>query len=174
MAFPYPKELVRGNPKRPLVLIAGGIGLTPLLSIVSYLHHRKKAGLQISGDPDPSHVWFIHQAVDLTGLVFKDKLKAMRNDMPELITCYWTVTGHHSRPDSNAEIKPVSAAKDHPVDTEVNTGPITKATINTLGIPIHESVYYICGPLGMIQSLQNMLTKELAVDPDYIITEKWV
>jgi len=159
MRYPIDPSSIRKN----IVLIAGGIGMTPLFSIFSWVHDL--LGDSQLAQQAPPCVWFLHQAVDQEGFIYQKELYNMQAEYPDRLKCYWTITGK----DFTKESVPKAT---NTLDT-THTGAISKTTLTKLDIPLQDSLVYICGPLGMIQSLTDMLTSQLNVKPSQIITEKW-
>jgi NAD(P)H-flavin reductase len=52
-------------------------------------------------------------------------------------------------------------------------GAVDMAAIQKLGVDVKNSVYYVCGPLGMIQDLTAKL-EAAGVPKECIITERWL
>ena len=110
-----------------LVLIAGGIGVTPLMSILRYID---------AAEPDVSAT-LLHSAKRPSELIFHDDLEEMatRN---EKIRCILTVTG----------------SGDEPWDGRF--GRIDSTLINELGLD-PDALFYICGPPPMGSDMSGLL-----------------
>ena len=107
----------------PLALIAGGIGITPIASIIRYID---KTSLQIP-------TTLIYSASTPSELLYKEELQALAARNPQLRT-HLTVTRPHSEPWNGS------------------TGRITATALrNAAIIPNH--LCYICGPPEMIQAM---------------------
>ena len=112
-----------GNDSQPLALIAGGIGITPIASIIRYIDQAK---LQVP-------TTLVYSASTPSELLFRNEFEAIYTRNPNLRT-HFTVTRPHSAPWNG------------------NTGRITTTTLRTAGItPKH--LCYICGPPQMIQAM---------------------
>lgn len=111
----------------PLLLIAGGIGITPLMSILRFVHEA-----QLDVD-----VTLMYSAKTPSELVFFDELKRIAGQNPR-ITCRFTVTqpggepweGHVGRIDA-------SMVREHPLGKD--------------------TLVYVCGPHEMLEDAQRML-----------------
>ena len=102
-----------------LVLIAGGIGITPLMSILRYVD---------TAEPDVSAT-LLHSAKSPSELIFRDELEEM-STRNEKIRYILTVTG----------------SSDEPWDGRF--GRIDSTLINESGLD-PDALYYICGPPPM-------------------------
>lgn len=110
-----------------LVLIAGGIGVTPMMSILRYVD---------AAEPDVSATLF-YSAKSPSELIFRDDLEEMatRN---EQIRCILTVTG----------------SGDEPWDGRF--GRIDSTLINESGLN-PDALFYICGPPPMGPDMARLL-----------------
>ncbi len=115
----------------PVVLISGGVGITPMLSMVNAL---VAAG-------DRREVWFIHGARNDTDHIQKEHLARLTREHPNirLHVCY-------SRPT--------------PEDCEghdfQHRGHVTTELLKTL-LPSNNYLFFICGPPTMMQDIQSGL-----------------
>ena len=119
----------RGDMGGPLVLIAGGIGITPLMSMIRY---ADEANLNVG-------VTLIYSAMTSSELAFYDELKALsaRNQQ---IKCVFTVT----RPPEG--------------HWDARVGRIDQALLEE-HIPAKDALFYICGPTPMIDDITDLLTR---------------
>ena len=116
-----------GNDPHPLALIAGGIGITPIASIVRYI---AQSDVQVP-------TTLIYSAATPFELLFRQEFETMASRVPNFRT-HFTVTQPHSE------------------QWNGNTGRITATTLRTAGItPNH--LCYICGPPEMIQAMLTAL-----------------
>ncbi|MGH2543095.1 MAG: ferredoxin--NADP reductase [Ardenticatenaceae bacterium] len=112
-----------------LVLIGGGIGITPLMSIVRYVDDVC---------PD-ARLTLFYSAPAPSALIFRDRLSeiAARNSN---IRCIFTVTGNFSEP------------------WEGHTGRIDADLLQQEDIDLG-ALFYVCGPPQMIQDVVATLTR---------------
>jgi ferredoxin-NADP reductase len=83
---PSVKFIFTGDHASGVVWIAGGVGITPLMSILRYLTDRARTG----------NIHFLIIAKTEQGLIFRDELRWLQSRYPDLHVC---VT--FTRPDSN-------------------------------------------------------------------------
>lgn len=128
-----------------LVLIAGGIGLTPLMSIMRYLDEP----------PSAAKALLVYSAGLPSELLFKDQLDEMVTRNPR-ISCVYTVT----RPGTSA-----AGGWDGStgrIDGEL----LRRARVDTAAL------FYVCGPPPMIQSMLSLL-QSINVPSSRILYEQW-
>lgn len=127
--------------KSPIVLVGGGIGITPMLSILE---------TSLSRTPE-REVWLYYGVRNGTEHIMKSRLRdlAQRHPNFHLHVCY-------SRPEADDV-----AGVDYQHASHVNIG-LLRQTLNLL--PYH---FYICGPRQMMESLVPALA-DWGVNPDRI------
>lgn len=127
-----------------IVLIAGGVGITPLMSILRHLTDRNWRG----------EIYFIYSAKSPHDIIFRRELEDLQRRFPNLhlhITLTraegndWT--GHKGRITAELLKKTVPYLTSHPV--------------------------YVCGPASMMEPTIQLL-RELGVPPDQIKSEAFV
>ena len=134
-----------GMSKR-LVLIAGGIGITPLISMIRFVDEA-----QLDVD-----LTLVYSAKRPSELVFFEELQATAARNPHL-RCYFTVTA--------PELEP----------WESDTGRIDRdrlASLLDMGNPTADTLYFVCGPRGFAEDMEMMLG-ELGIDQSCIRYEGW-
>ncbi|XP_012877558.1 PREDICTED: oxidoreductase NAD-binding domain-containing protein 1 [Dipodomys ordii] len=142
---------------RNLVLIAGGVGINPLLSILRHaadLHREwanKGCGYEIGT------VKLFYSAKNTSELLFKKNILDLVNEFPEKIACSLHVTKQTTQ--ISADLKPY----------------ITEGRITEKEIRDHiseETLFYICGPPPMTDFFSKQLENN-HVPKEHICFEKW-
>ncbi|XP_075404008.1 oxidoreductase NAD-binding domain-containing protein 1 [Tenrec ecaudatus] len=143
---------------RNLVLIAGGVGINPLLSILRHaadLHHKERT------DKGSSYatgtIKLFYSARNTSELLFKKNILDLVNEFPEKIACSLHVT-KQTTPIS-AELKPY-----------ITEGRITKKEIRDH--ISEETLFYICGPPPMTDFFSKQL-EDSHVPKEHVCFEKW-
>lgn len=131
--------------KTPIVLIGGGIGLTPALSKIDTLYQRKT-------QRDTWLLYGVKTKEDLIMTEHLDKIEASADNF------------HVHRFFSDQIDQSTSTGNSH-------HGRVTVAAMNTLGVPM-DADFYICGPSGMIDSIVHDL-KEQGVSEERIHFESF-
>jgi ferredoxin-NADP reductase len=127
-----------------IVLLGGGIGLTPLMSIVRY----------VDEDAPNTKLDLVYSVRNPDELLFREELEAMAERIPR-IRNFFSVT----RP------RPVGES------WEGRTGRIHGGLLLDEGIDL-DAIFYLCGPPEMIQSMLSMLGV-LGVAESRIRYEQW-
>ncbi|MBK1720005.1 2Fe-2S iron-sulfur cluster-binding protein [Thiocystis violacea] len=132
--------------KLPIVLIAGGIGITPLLSILNTLAHRG----------DPREVWLFHGVRNRGEQIMKEHLASLRDTHPgfQLHVCY----GEPSEEDVQG------------VDYQHRGWLDIRLLQKTLRFGRYE--FYVCGPPMMMEALVPALEAS-GVTPENIHYESF-
>ena len=116
---------------RPVVLLSGGVGLTPTVSM-----------LDVLGRESDRPVWFIH-ACD------SEAVHALRDEVEQLAALRRGIVVHFCY--RFAEADDLAAARCH------SAGFLTRATLQGL-LPLDDYDIYMCGPPPFMQALYGILT----------------
>jgi nitric oxide dioxygenase len=116
---------------RPIVLLSGGVGLTPMISMIN----------MIARDYPAQEAWFIHGALNGRTHAMRDHIRNLAASHPNIhvYTCY-------SEPDAE-DIRKRSCDK---------TGFITADWLNNI-LPQKNCDYYFCGPTIFMQAMNQIL-----------------
>jgi ferredoxin-NADP reductase len=140
-AGPVGRFTFTGTEADSIVLIAAGVGITPMLSITRYLTERSWAG----------DIFFIFTCRAPTDFIFANEVAALQRVNPKL---HVAVT--MSRPEGT--------------DWQGPRGRITKELLTQTVPDLASRRIHICGPPSMMDSTKAILT-ELGVPPDQVKTE---
>lgn len=145
MDAPYGSFTLHNNVAIPAVFLTGGIGVTPVRSIVMQALHDKPSReiFVFSSNKTPQHA------------AFTDDLSRSQPLGPKY-TYVSTMTG--------------LAAASQPAMGE--TGFINQAMLSKYLPDLTQPIYYLCGPLGMVTALRAVLNSA-GVDDDNIRTEEF-
>lgn len=136
--FVYPAD-----DDRPLVLLAGGVGVTPLVSMVRHA---------VAADPQRP-VTLFQSARRLAGLAFADELRVLARRHPRF---RWV-------PAVSGEAAGLP---------DVYPGRIDRALLSTAAPDLPHSLVYLCGPEAMIATLRDVLAS-LRVPADQVRFERF-
>ncbi|WP_343714690.1 pyridoxamine 5'-phosphate oxidase family protein [Inquilinus sp.] len=136
--------------RRPVLLLSGGVGVTPMIAMLNDLVGRNPDRLRHPG----RGIWFVHAARDGAEHAFADHLRALAARAPIL-----TVHVRYSRPRS----------QDVPGRDYDDAGHIDAALLRRL-LPLDDYDVYLCGPAGFMQAMRAALDS-LGVRPERIRSE---
>ncbi|XP_008057096.1 oxidoreductase NAD-binding domain-containing protein 1 isoform X2 [Carlito syrichta] len=140
---------------RNLVLIAGGVGINPLLSILRHTADLHRAGEGCGYEMGT--VKLFYSAKTTSELLFKKNILDLVNEFPGKIACRLHVTKQTTQ--VSAELQPY-----------VTEGRITEEEIRAHSS--HETLFYICGPPPMTEFFSKQLESS-HVPREHICFEKW-
>jgi hypothetical protein len=132
---PRGKFVVDATVDRPVVLISGGVGITPMIAMTNHL---------ISEERRTRHVrptFFIHGTTNGRTLAFDRHLRSLARVHDSL-----KVHIRFSRPD----------AVDRLGDRHDSVGRVDMALLKAV-LPFDDHDFYLCGPVGFMQSLHDGL-----------------
>jgi ferredoxin-NADP reductase len=140
-AGPVGKFTFTGTEADSIVLIAAGVGITPMVSIIRYLTERSWAG----------DIFFIYTCRTPADFIFANELAALQRVNPKLHVAL-TIT----RPEGT--------------DWKGPRGRITKELLTQTVPDLASRRIHVCGPPSMMDATKAILT-ELGVAPDQLKTE---
>lgn len=141
LSAPFGSFIFTGRECRCILLIGGGVGITPLMSVLRYLTDRSW----------PGDIYLLHSIAKLDEFIFREELEYLARRHPNV---RMVVTVSH--PEGS--------------DWKGPTGRITKELI-AQSVPDLASRYvHLCGPVPMMEATKKMLA-ELGVTPERIKTE---
>uniref|UniRef100_A0A7M4DYE8 Oxidoreductase NAD-binding domain-containing protein 1 n=2 Tax=Crocodylus porosus TaxID=8502 RepID=A0A7M4DYE8_CROPO len=140
-----------------LVLIAGGVGINPLFSILLHV-----ADLYINQETKGSGykmgtVKLLYSAKNTNELLFKENILRLMNAFPGKIACNFHVT--------QQSLQVCEELQPYIIEGRISAKDLEKHASK-------DTLWYICGPPPMIESISKLL-KNLGVPTDCILFEKW-
>jgi ferredoxin-NADP reductase len=138
---PVGKFTFSGTEADSIVLISGGVGITPMMSISRYLTERAWAG----------DIFFIYACRTPADFIFADEIAALQRRNPKL-----HVVVAMSRPEGT--------------DWKGPRGHLTRELLTQTVPNLTSRRIHLCGPPSMMDSTKALLT-ELGVSPDQVKTE---
>jgi len=134
-----------GPGRSPIVLLSGGIGVTPLLAMLY---------AAVSDDDASREVWWFHAARDKAHHAFAGQVRMLMTALKR-----GRLYNIYSRPGGD----------DAPWDDDIIHGHLTVALLQKMGVP-SSADFYLCGPSSFLADLVEGL-KAWPVDPSRIHTE---
>lgn len=141
---PYGDFTLQKNESKPAVFIMGGIGVTPVRSIIAQATHDK-TGHKIT---------LLHSNKTPADAPFQDDFQALAEENP------------------NFKFVPV-ASDDAPADFDGERGLINADLIKKYVADFDNTIFYLAGPPGMVKAMRHILVDELKADEDNIKTEEF-
>ena len=140
-AGPVGKFTFTGTEADSIVLIAAGVGITPMVSITRYLTERSWAG----------DIFFIYTCRTPADFIFANEVAALQRANPKLHVA-------------------VTMSKPEGTDWKGPRGRITKELLTQTVPDLASRRIHLCGPPSMMDATKAILT-ELGVAPDQLKTE---
>ncbi len=134
---------LHNNPARPAVFLAGGIGVTPFLSIVRDAYHRRL----------PHTLFLFYSNRRPEDAPFLEELQELQQQHPP-----FRLVATITKPESST------------VSWQGETGYLTAELLRKYLPSLEGPVYYIAGPPAMVGAMRQML-QQAGVDPDDIRSE---
>lgn len=129
--------------KRPLVFLAGGIGITPLFSMIKQATHEKSA----------QKIMLFYANRTIAQTAFFQQLEQYAKDNP------------------NFTFIPIMT-QENPQVWAGETGHISADTLKKHLPTLDDTLFYTSGPTGMVSAMIQMLT-EMSIDPIFIKSEDY-
>ena len=141
---PFGKFYFNDEIKNNVVLIGGGLGVTPLMSLIRYCNDKKL----------PNKVSLIYSVKTPQDIVYNDELKQIKEQNPNF---NYNVTITRPQPEQNWN------GRTGRIDSDLLKENIDNA---------ENSLYYLCGPLEFVKSNITML-ENLGAKKEQIKTDIW-
>jgi len=153
--FFYDPPLTEKMPN--LTLIAGGVGINPLLSILLHLSTKLAAGSNVENFPE--HMTLLYSAKSKEEILFQDIISDLKTKLRSF-TAHYFVTGK-------------GIESNDTTGEEFQRNRISDADLlQVVRKNGSDSLYFMCGPPPMIDHCQSRLVS-MGVAPDRILFEKW-
>ena len=130
-----------GTEADSIVLISGGVGITPMMSITRYLTERSW----------PGDIFFVYACRGPTDFIFADDIATLERDNPKLHVV-------------------VTMSRAEGTDWQGPRGRLTKELLTQTVPDLAARRVHLCGPPSMMDSTKAILT-ELGVAPERVKTE---
>ncbi|XP_028285037.1 oxidoreductase NAD-binding domain-containing protein 1 isoform X2 [Parambassis ranga] len=147
------------DPAMDLLLVAGGVGINPLYSILLHtadLLHLNQALGDRGYNIGSAHLCY--SAKNTQELLFKNSITEVCQEFPDTFSCDFHVTQQST--DVDPQLQPF-----------VNRGRITEEVLQAHVDP-QRTLCYLCGPPPMIETISKTLM-QLGLSKDRILFEKW-
>ncbi len=142
---PYGSFTLHGDADIPAVFLSGGIGVTPIRSIV----------LQATRDKLPHHITLFYSNRTPESTAYLDDLSQAQQDNPN-----FTLVATMTDMDKSA------------ADWKGETGVIDAGMIRKSVVDLGRPIFYLCGPRAMVAAMRKILD-EAGVKDDRIRTEEF-
>lgn len=145
---------------RDLLLVAGGVGINPLVSIMRHVADLKAA----KGQGLPGRLILAYSARSAEELVFKNEIGEIVANSDAMKAKFF-ITHHDGQ--SLDDVKGVDVFTNRRIDRET-----LALILSTDFVDVKNVDCYVCGPSSMIDDVDRILL-DLRVSPDQIKYEKW-
>ncbi|XP_026156415.1 oxidoreductase NAD-binding domain-containing protein 1 [Mastacembelus armatus] len=147
------------DPSVDLLLVAGGVGINPLYSILLHTTDLLHVSGASSGrDFSIGSAHLCYSAKNTQELLFKNSIIEVCQEFPDKFSCDFHVTQQNT--DVDPHLEPF-----------VNRGRITEEELQAHVNP-QRTLCYLCGPPPMIEAVSKTLW-DLGLPKDRILFEKW-
>ena len=154
---PLGKFVLHEDYSKPAVLLSGGIGVTPFRSMIKYATDKQL----------PIRVVMFDSNRNIPNILYKEEFDKCLNKNTNLKIVY-TIT---EKEDDNQPSSATGVNK----EWKGERGRIDKAMLerHLNDNEIKNSIYYICGPAGMLNAIKELLQNSLQIPKDQIRTEEF-
>jgi ferredoxin-NADP reductase len=154
---PLGKFVLHEDYSKPAVLLSGGIGVTPFRSMIKYATDKQL----------PIRIVMFDSNRNIPNILYKEEFDKCLNKNTNLKIVY-TIT---EKEDDNQPSSATGVNK----EWKGERGRIDKAMLerHLNDNEIKNSIYYICGPPGMLNAIKELLQNSLQIPKDQIRTEEF-
>lgn len=133
VAPPAGEFVLPGAVERPVVLLSGGVGLTPMVSMLE----------AIAAAAPAAPVQFVHAALDGSTHAMASHVRSLTDGYTRKATVFYEVPREQDAP-----------GRDFDAEGRITMGWLKQNT------PISEADYFVCGPIGFLRSFVQGLAEE--------------
>jgi ferredoxin-NADP reductase len=141
--YPFGKFTLEDNPALKIAFLSGGIGITPIRSIAKYAAD-KDTGIDMV---------LVYSNRSINDIVFKDDFDAMQKVYPKLRVAHVL-----------CETEP---------GFKCTVGRINASVIKNEVSDYRERKFFLCGPPAMVEAMRVILSDELLLPKEQIVTENF-
>ncbi|HZA64176.1 MAG TPA: FAD-dependent oxidoreductase, partial [Nitrososphaeraceae archaeon] len=154
---PLGKFVLHEDYSKPAVLLSGGIGVTPFRSMIKYATDKQL----------PIRIVMFDSNRNIPNILYKEEFDKCLNKNTNLKIVY-TIT---EKEDDNQPSSATGVNK----EWKGERGRIDKAMLerHLNDNEFKNSIYYICGPPGMLNAIKELLQNSLQIPKDQIRTEEF-
>jgi ferredoxin-NADP reductase/MOSC domain-containing protein YiiM/ferredoxin len=138
-------EFVLSDDETPVVLLSAGIGVTPVLAMLTALAARRSA----------RPVWWLHTTSGPSTHAFAAEAQLLLKSLPSARSCIFYTAD--------------TAGTADPAESGVTRGRPDRAALATLNLPA-DAIAYLCGPSAFMEAMTVALT-DLGLPPSRVRTE---
>ncbi|HET7148426.1 MAG TPA: Rieske 2Fe-2S domain-containing protein [Candidatus Nitrosopolaris sp.] len=149
---PEGKFVLHDDYSKPAVFLSGGIGVTPFRSMIKYATDERL----------PVKINMFDSNRDQTNILYKNEFDECLKTNNNLKIIYTITTEEHEQAPSSSGWKGERGI--------INKAMLTKYLTTS---ELDNSVFYICGPPGMLKAMQNLLQDDLHIPKERLKVEEF-
>jgi ferredoxin-NADP reductase/nitrite reductase/ring-hydroxylating ferredoxin subunit len=160
---PEGKFTLHEDYSKPAVFLSGGIGVTPFRSMIKYATDKQL----------PIKIIMFDSNRNQTNILYKKEFDECA-DINKNLKLVYTITEEEGGEEQPAQTSS-SPSYSGPVAWNGERGRIDKAMLTRYlsDNDITNSIFYICGPPGMVKAMQNLIQNELQIQKENIKIEEF-
>ena len=143
LQYPFGKFTLEDNPAEKIAFLSGGIGITPIRSMIKYVVDKKL----------PLDLVLIYANRSVRDILFKEDLDTMQRDYPKL--------------------KIAHVLCEPAPDFKCVPGLINEQVIKNEAPDYLERKFFLCGPPPMVEAMKKILIEELRCPQENIVFENF-
>ena len=161
---PEGKFTLHEDHSKPAVFLSGGIGVTPFRSMIKYATNKQL----------PVKIVMFDSNRNQTNILYKKEFDECA-DINKNLKLVYTITEEEGGEEQPAQTSSSSPSYSKPVAWNGERGRIDKAMLTRYlsDNDITNSIFYICGPPGMVKAMQNLIQNELQIQKENIKIEEF-